>query len=122
MGDALKDAYEDLFHINANPTEADRSAIHGKFKSSHNASDSVADKQTTTFLSLLKLADLGAGHAKKKVEKEQDGGLEALPTVEKKDSDRTVSLRYNIEIHLPATKDVDVYNAIFKSLRSHLIS
>jgi hypothetical protein len=30
-------------------------------------------------------------------------------------------LHYNIQIHLPATKDVEVYNAIFKSLREHLI-
>lgn len=29
-------------------------------------------------------------------------------------------LHYNIPIHLPATKDVEVYNAIFKSLREHL--
>ena len=30
-------------------------------------------------------------------------------------------LHYNIQIHLPATKDVEVYNAIFKSLREHLL-
>jgi hypothetical protein len=29
-------------------------------------------------------------------------------------------LHYNIQIHLPATKDVEVYNAIFKSLKEHL--
>ena len=31
------------------------------------------------------------------------------------------SLNYNIQVHLPATKDVEVYNAIFKSLKEHLI-
>jgi hypothetical protein len=30
-------------------------------------------------------------------------------------------LHYNIQIHLPATKDVEVYNAIFKSLKDHLL-
>ena len=30
-------------------------------------------------------------------------------------------LRYNIKVHLPATKDVEVYNAIFKSLKEHLL-
>jgi len=34
---------------------------------------------------------------------------------------RAPGLHYNIEIHLPATKDVEVYNAIFKSLREHII-
>jgi hypothetical protein len=32
-----------------------------------------------------------------------------------------LGLNYNIQIHLPATKDLEVYNAIFKSLREHLI-
>jgi hypothetical protein len=31
------------------------------------------------------------------------------------------SLHYNIQIHLPATKDIEVLNAIFKSLKEHLI-
>ena len=30
-------------------------------------------------------------------------------------------LHYNIQIHLPATKDVEVFNAIFKSLKEHLL-
>jgi hypothetical protein len=31
------------------------------------------------------------------------------------------TLHYNIQIHLPATKDVEVFNAIFRSLREHLL-
>ena len=31
------------------------------------------------------------------------------------------SLHYNIQIHLPATKDIEVYNAIFRSLKEHLL-
>jgi hypothetical protein len=30
-------------------------------------------------------------------------------------------LHYNIQIHLPATKDIEVFNAIFKSLKEHLL-
>jgi hypothetical protein len=122
LGEALKEAYGDLFHINATPTEGDRAAIHGKFKSAHNVSDAVADKQTMTFLALLKLADLGQGHPKKKPEKHVDETPPLPAPVVERTSDKTVNLRYNIEIHLQATKDVDVYNAIFKSLRSHLLT
>lgn len=32
-----------------------------------------------------------------------------------------IGLKYDIAIHLPATKDIEVYNAIFKSLRDHLV-
>ena len=31
-------------------------------------------------------------------------------------------LHYNIQIHLPATKDVEVFNAIFKSIKEHLVN
>ncbi len=91
----------------------------GKFKSTHNATDSVAEKQVTTFFALLKLADL-TSTVKKKIEKPPE---EILPEKGKKEhaDEMPLSLRYNIEIHLPATKDVDVYNAIFKSLKAHLL-
>jgi hypothetical protein len=32
----------------------------------------------------------------------------------------SAGLHYNIQIHLPATKDTEVYDAIFKSLKEHL--
>ena len=121
MADALRDAYGELFHINATPSETDRAAIQGKFKSAHNVSDDVAEKQSTTFFAFLKLADLaGTPMAKKKAEPETEHHApDAVAAITKKDG--TLNLRYNIEVHLPATKDIDVYNAIFKSLKSHLL-
>ncbi len=65
LGQALLDAYQDLFHINANPTEADRDAIKGKFKSAHNTTDRVAEQQAMTFFALLKLADVKAAREEK---------------------------------------------------------
>lgn len=36
-------------------------------------------------------------------------------------SARTIRLGYNINLNLPATSDIAVFNAIFKSLREHLL-
>ena len=72
-----------------------------------------------TFFALLKLADLSStGPTKKKLdekgaehEKEKDAaGLKPA----------SLSLRYNIEVHLPATRDIDVYNAKFYRTQSSL--
>ena len=122
LGDALREAYEDLFHIKEHPSESDRQAIIGRFKSVHNTSDAVAEKQALTFLSLLKLADISGGKRQSKKspqteaeERNKESGA-AKPSVSS-----FAGLRYNIEIHLPATKDVEVYNAIFKSLKEHLL-
>ena len=128
MAEALREAYEDLFHISEKPTSADRQAIEGKFKSAHNTSDRVAAEQTKTFYALLKLADLDAAgkpktkkeHEKPKEKPEEKGAANR----EAADAAHPLSfagLRYNVEIHLPATKDVEVYNAIFKSLKEHLL-
>ena len=130
MADALREAYEDLFHINEKPTSADRQAIEGKFKSAHNTSDRVALEQTKTFYALLKLANLDAAgkpRHKKDQEKPKEKQEEKEKTSEKRDESGGIpprpfgGLRYNIEIHLPATKDVEVYNAIFKSLKEHVL-
>lgn len=83
---------------------------------------------TKTFLSLLELADISDSSAAKSepvitlpkpevsepiVEAETQGSANPIP--------RSIGLRYNIEIHLPPTKDVEVYNAIFKSIKEHLL-
>lgn len=127
LGEALREAYEDLFHINEQPTEADRQAIIGRFKSTHNATDLVAERQSATFFALLKMADLP--RAGKSQAQQVEPPPPPIPSPTAPPPERTTGLssmgfsglRYNIEVHLPATKDVEVYNAIFKSLREHLL-
>lgn len=129
MANALREAYEEIFHINEWPTENDRPSIEGKFKSEHNVSDKTAQRQAMTFLALLQLADLdvedtptnGGGRTPPKDEdlpNDQEAKKERNP---KESRPLGVTLRYNVEVHLPATKDVEVYNAIFKSLKEHIL-
>ncbi|HET9184264.1 MAG TPA: DUF5343 domain-containing protein [Candidatus Angelobacter sp.] len=126
MGEALKEAYGDLFTIKERPVEADRQLIEGKFRSAHNATPITAKLMASTFYALLGLADLAAASEEKKQETENrlQTTIPPLspnqPEHERETSART-SLHYNIQIHLPATKDVEVYNAIFKSLKGHLL-
>ena len=130
LGQAVREAYSELFTIKANPTESDKPLIEGKFKSAHNTSERVAKLMANTFYALLPLADVQGGSvltapppsvSQAKVE----GGSETKNSKVKRDDNDTVihraTLHYNIQIHLPATKDVEVFNAIFKSLREHLL-
>ena len=126
LGEALHKAYGDIFHINERPTEVDRKAIEGKFKSEHNATDRVSKEQAKTFYALLELADIDSKSRVKMPQKksEEKPGEKEKPegNIEKKVPQLEFGgLRYNIEIHLPATKDPEVYNAIFKSLKEHLL-
>jgi hypothetical protein len=125
LGAALKDAYSDLFVIKASPSEKDRDLIQGKFKSTHNTSDRVAELMAKTFFALLKHADIDHEPQKPKASPAPAEPAPAAATApEVKHSVAPVAptgLHYNIQIHLPATKDVEVYNAIFKSLKEHLV-
>lgn len=127
MGEALKEAYSDIFLIKAKPTAADKALIEGKFKSFHNTSDVVANLMTKTFYSLLDLAEL-PNDAEPKIKQKSEVKYREEGEDETDDDkagksrkSSNVGLHYNIQIHLPATKDVEVYNAIFKSLKDHLI-
>lgn len=130
MGEALREAYRDLFVLKEHPTDADRALIEGKFKSTHNTSDRVAQLMAATFFSLLGLADLEKSTPKKVFTPDEPKG--DAPTIPPpspgvhgpgKQDHRVAapSLHYNIQIHLPATKDIEVFNAIFKSLKEHLL-
>ncbi len=128
IAEALKEAYGDLFTIKERPTDADRELIEGKFRSVHNATPITARLMASTFYALLGLADLDAansGARKKETEEQLQATIPPAParsdTERQRELHGRTSLHYNIQIHLPATKDVEVYNAIFKSLKGHLL-
>ena len=77
-------------------------------------------------MAFLDLADLSAPATPlvEKKEHEDKGARERKAGGKDESAEPVVpfaGLRYNIEVHLPATKDVEVYNAIFKSLKEHLL-
>jgi hypothetical protein len=134
MAEALKEAYEDVFHIREVPTQADRSAIEGLFKSKHNSTDKVAQLQAMTFYALLQAADLKASdpgsalpeatrREPQQNETQAEPGANGPPLEVSASPGRlTTELHYTIQVHLPATKDIEVFNAIFRSLRENLLS
>ena len=124
MAQAIREAYSDIFLIKEHPTTSDKAAVEGKFKSFHNASENVAGLMTKTFFGLLALSDLSA---KRNSAAAPQQTVQAPPdklTLPRSEVSvwGNTGLHYNIQIHLPATKDVEVYNAIFKSLREHLFN
>lgn len=123
LGAALRETYASLFQINENLTESDRIAIEGKFKSEGGLDETKAKLAAATFLAFWKLADHSAkGSPAKQAEEESEangetGNEKPLGTGRK----FSTGLHYNIEIHLPATKDIEVFNAIFRALRENLL-
>jgi len=128
---AVKNAYKPVFTIKAHPSKTDKAAIEGKFKTTFNSTDAVAQNRANTFFSLLDLCDqdtlkTGSAIVAKPAKGPEAAQDEQPPVIS---SSRTANvttnaglgLHYNIQIHLPPTKDIEVYNAIFKSIKEHLI-
>lgn len=126
IAEALKEAYGDIFTIKSNPGKADLSTIVGKYRGAYNLSPVMADRAARTFLALLELADPEMLNVKGPIGESKPAAeiagksRDADPATSIIQPTRQSSLHYNIEIHLPATKDLEVYNAIFKSLKEHL--
>ena len=123
---AVKEVYKDLFVLKSEPTKTDMDSIAGKFKSEFNSSDAVAKYRAANFFALLDLCNLS--EASDTPPPPEAISVKASSTISQEEQQtksisnlKSTELHYNIQIHLPATKDLEVYNAIFKSLKEHLV-
>ena len=126
LGEAVREVYNDIFVLRAKPSKADLKVIEGKFKSEFNSSDNVAKARANTFLALLSESELRQESETTKEtpnEQPEPSTISELPTSQSliRGDSKSSTFHYNLQIHLPPSKDVEVYNAIFKSLKEHLI-
>lgn len=129
MTDAIKEAYSDLFAVNKKANELSIEDIKNKFKTltQGQKTDKVLQLMSNTFHALCEYAEWET--ISKKVTKEEQQDKKTVvdkeneeETKELKHIDKNIpSLHYNIQIHLPETRDAAVYEALFKSLKDHLL-
>jgi hypothetical protein len=125
LGEGLEAAYSDLYQLNREAHTMGRSELKGKLKTltQGQVSDAVLNKMAMTFEALGKLADFSAPPAPVTPETPQE---EEVATTLDADRPSTAvqlgGLVYNIELHLPESRDPAVYESLFRSLKSHLLS
>ena len=132
LAEAIEEAYEDLFAVNRKANELSKPEIVGKFKtlSQGKYSDSVLDKMATTFLGLAGLADF-ENNSQPQTEVETVDSPNDNESASRESNNFTNAplksatglggLVYNIQIVLPETRDPKVYDALFRSLKEHLL-
>jgi hypothetical protein len=129
MGQAIQEAYADLFKVNNKANEMSQADVKAKLKTLTQGAkgDAVLTKMTATFAALCKVADFPSAATKKAAEdKPVDKPVDKLEDkkpagVHHEDKQRAMSLSYAINIELPTTRDQGVYDAIFRSLREHIL-
>ncbi|MBP0905132.1 DUF5343 domain-containing protein [Mariniflexile gromovii] len=128
LGECIKDAYSDLFQLNKNAQKMTKSEVKNKMKTIFQGrkTDKVLDLMANTFKDLSNLADFSNTSLSKidsqeyqtEEEPKYDNPKQIGEIINKQ---ITTEMHYNIQIHLPETKDIAVFDAIFKSLKEHLL-
>lgn len=125
----IEEAYEDLFNLRKDAQNMTTDEVKNKFKTlTHGQkSDKVLCLMANTFRGLCDLADWSEQGAivvsdeEDNIEQHQSNNYNDNANVITHQQDAKMSLNYNIQIHLPETSNMAVYDAIFQSLKKHLM-
>lgn len=132
LAEGIREVYADLFALHTDAHALDREAIKGLVSRVTGREQRYVDLITTTFEMLCENADFTAEvdavkppthkqEADKRDDKKRDERKPEKADHEHSDRGvRPIAFSYNIQIHLPATTEIAVYNAIFKSLKENL--
>lgn len=128
VAERIRQAYSDLFALNVNSQNMSIDDLKGKFKSmtSGQKSDSTIRQMVNTFSNLCSYAEWeNTPQPKEKAKKEIHTPEDSTVVVHenhniKGQEQRIFDLNYDIHIHLPATRDPAVYDALFSSLAKHI--
>lgn len=141
LAEGIHEAYADLFQLNREAQTMPKAELKGKIKTltQGKVSDNVVDKMALTFQGLVKHADFKTAAPSGKddggnsesadspqIARDDGGEDKPLPLRDASIRDGSVGtlpiagLVYTINLQLPESRDQAVYDALFKSLRTHL--
>lgn len=129
----IQEAYEDLFALRKDANKLTIDEVKGKLKTltQGQKSDNIIQLMSNTFKALCDIADWSSPvPARVNTTQNDTTASVATPTVDesqrqfaeiRSNSSDRMNLHYNIQIHLPETTNMAVYDAIFQSLKKHLM-
>jgi hypothetical protein len=127
LADAIREAYQDLFAVNTKAQEMSVDEVKNKLKTLTlgQKSENVLGLMANTFKALADLADWDAPAATKvqpsPAENVSSEELNKPLPEQPVPLGKGIELHYDIQIHLPESRDPAVFDAIFQALRRHLI-
>jgi hypothetical protein len=124
MASQIRKAYDSLFAASEFAFKLSKTDLLSKLKTITGAADNdpALSAAGSTFIELVKLADFEADpktHGKHKVTPVEISPNNSNPPTPP--SGQKLGISYTINLNLPATTEVEVFNAIFKSLKEHIL-
>lgn len=125
VAEGIREAYSDLFALNVNANTLDKKEVEGKFKTLTNGSKAAntISQMASTFINLCNYADWDSSDAEgstPEMPKQQASSEKEQKSERQTKEEKSFDLNYDIHIHLPATRDQAVYDALFASLAKHI--
>lgn len=122
----IRIAYRGLFSADENAQNLSLDALKGKLATLTGKDEAVVKKMAQTFQALCKEADFSAvaekvQEVKPSAEAAADVVVESPALDEVTPRLQGLAFSHTIYINLPATREIAVYDAIFKSIREHLL-
>ena len=136
LAEAMRQTYADVFGLNQKAHDAPLPELKGMFARLSDKGSTVTDKMAMTFQTLAKKADFSAGavnhthrddaadEAARRDQNEGTGDSEEVGVAGgdgKNPNPRTLVMHHDVHVHLPVSTEIDVYDAIFRSLRQNLL-
>jgi hypothetical protein len=125
LAERIKALYHELFQIRTDMENASEQEIKGAFSRITGQDESFVNRYFATFKTLISLAKFSGSSAPKEskvIEPPKDINTDSTRETHTRVSKINPQFHYNIQIYLPATTEISVYNAIFKSLRENIIN
>ncbi len=118
MANRIRESYREIFQANEYAYRVDKKELTALVKrvTGVKEGDPIITVVVGTFMALRELADFEAELPKRPAAKAEEVGKEVLLAKVSK-----LGLSYTIILNLPATSDIEVFNAIFKSLKENLL-
>ncbi|MCC6405083.1 MAG: DUF5343 domain-containing protein [Candidatus Yanofskybacteria bacterium] len=124
LAEGIKEAYGDLFAVQTKANELTAQDVKNKLRTltQGKKTDNVLQLMANTFRALCDYADWSSGPKLKIEEQKPKQEVGSLSKEQPKPTNAQLAgeFHYNIQIHLPESRDQAVYDAIFKSLKDHL--
>lgn len=127
MAIGIQEAYEDLFNLYTKAYSLSNDEVKNKLKTitQGQKGPKVIESMARTFRVLCDYADW-SDVSNKRVDDEKETNNKPEEKLGEKDREEKnttsqIGLVYNIQIHLPETSNMAVYDAIFQSLKKHLM-
>ena len=121
LGRRIRELYSELFMINMKIYEASDEEIKGAISRVTGKEAKDVARIASTFKALCNIAQFDSNEVEEKIIERNSKEIELNESDKKEKLGMNTEFHYNIQIHLPATTDISVYNAIFKSIKDNLM-